>query len=114
MDDLAQQIDIMPSVLGYLNYPKPFLAFGRNLFDNKREPFVINYTSNTYQLFMGDFLFLYNGVKATGLYKFKTDRLLADNLLVKFPDVEQKMEQKVKAIIQQYNSRMIEDKLTVK
>ncbi|BDX37952.1 sulfatase [Tenuifilaceae bacterium CYCD] len=114
VDDLAQQIDIMPSVLGYLNYPKPFLAFGRNLFDNKREPFVINYTSNTYQLFMGDFLFLYNGTKATGLYKFKADRLLADNLLGKFPDVEQKMEQKVKAIIQQYNSRMIEDKLTVK
>ncbi|MGE0078946.1 MAG: LTA synthase family protein [Bacteroidales bacterium] len=114
VEDLAQQIDIMPSVLGYLHYPKPFLAFGRNLFDNKQEPFVINYTANTYQLYMGDYLFLYDGKKATGLYLFKTDRLLSNNMLGEHPDVEKKMEQKVKAIIQQYNSRMIEDKLTVK
>lgn len=114
VEDLAQQIDIMPSILGYLNYPKPFLAFGRNLFDSKQEPFVINYTANTYQLFMGDYLYLFDGVKATGLFQFKTDRLLSENILGKYPDVELRMERKVKAIIQQYNSRMIEDKLTVK
>jgi len=110
-DDLAQQIDIMPSVLGYLNYNKPFLAFGRNLFDNKQVPFVINYTSGTYQLFMGDFLFLFDGNKATGLYRFKTDKLLTENILNTNRQLELELEQKVKAIIQQYNTRMIEDKL---
>jgi len=111
-DDLAQQIDIMPSVLGYLNYNKPFLAFGRNLFDNKQVPFVINYTSGTYQLFMGDYLFLFDGNKATGLYRFKTDKLLKENILNTNQQLELELEQKVKAIIQQYNTRMIEDKLT--
>lgn len=111
-DDLAQQIDIMPSVLGYLNYNKPFLAFGRNLFDNKQVPFVINYTSGTYQLFMGDYLFLFDGNKATGLYRFKTDKLLTENILNTNRQLELELEQKVKAIIQQYNTRMIEDKLT--
>lgn len=112
VDDLAQQIDIMPSVLGYLNYNKPFLAFGRNLFDNKQVPFVINYTSGTYQLFMGDYLFLFDGNKATGLYRFKTDKLLKENILNTNQQLELELEQKVKAIIQQYNTRMIEDKLT--
>lgn len=112
VDDLAQQIDIMPSVLGYLNYNKPFLAFGRNLFDNKQVPFVINYTSGTYQLFMGDYLFLFDGNKATGLYKFKTDKFLKENILNTNQQLELELEQKVKAIIQQYNTRMIEDKLT--
>lgn len=114
VDELAQQIDIMPSVLGYLKFQKPFLAFGRNLFDNTQEPFVINYTSGTYQLFMGDYLYLFNGAKPSGLYQFKTDRLLSNNLLGTMPEVELKMERKLKAIIQQYNSRMIEDRLTAK
>jgi phosphoglycerol transferase MdoB-like AlkP superfamily enzyme len=113
IDGLAQQIDIMPSVLGYLNYNKPYLAFGRNLFDRQSEPFVITYTSNTYQLVMGDWLYLYNGLTQTGLYNLKTDKLLSKNLMGLYPEEERKMEQKVKAIVQQYNNRMIENRLTV-
>lgn len=113
VDGLAQQIDILPSILGYLRYSKPFLAFGRNQFDSKQESFVINYTEGAYQLFMSDYLFVYDGVKATGLYLFKTDKLLSNNLIGTLPKVEFSMERKLKAIIQQYNSRMIEDKLTV-
>lgn len=113
-DDLAQQIDIMPSILGYLNYSKPFVAFGRNLFDNTQQSFVVNYTEGTYQLFMGDYLFFFNGSSGTGLFRFKTDKLLLENLIGTMPDVEVRMEKKMKAIIQQYNSRMIEDKLTIR
>lgn len=112
--ELAQQIDILPSVLGYLKYDKPFVAFGRDVFDNTQIPFIINYTSSTYQLFIGDFLYLYNGISSTGLYKYKTDSLLNNNLLGKYFDIEIMMEAKLKAIIQQYNTRMIDDRLTVK
>jgi phosphoglycerol transferase MdoB-like AlkP superfamily enzyme len=113
IDGLAQQIDIMPSILGYLNYNHPYLAFGRNLFDPLAEPFVITYTSNTYQLVMGDYLFLYNGLTETGFYNVRTDLLLSNNIIGQNPGIEKKMEGKVKAIIQQYNNRMIGNKLTV-
>ena len=113
VDGLAQQIDIMPSVLGYLNYNHPYVAFGRDLFDSKEEPFVITYTSNTYQLVMGDYLYLNNGLTETGFYKYKTDSLLSQNLTGQYPGIEKKMEEKVKALIQQYNNRMIDNKLTV-
>jgi len=113
IDDLAQQIDIMPSILGYLNYNHPYLAFGRNLFDPQAEPFVITYTSNTYQLVMGDYLFLYNGLTETGFYNVRTDLLLSNNMTGQYPEIEKKMEGKIKAIIQQYNNRMIDNKLTV-
>jgi phosphoglycerol transferase MdoB-like AlkP superfamily enzyme len=112
-NDLVEQIDIMPSILGYLNYDQPFVAFGRNIFDSTQEPFVITYTSSTYQLIMGDYLYLNNGIVETGLYKFKTDKLLSENLQGKLPEVESKMETKLKAIIQQYNNRMIDNKLTI-
>jgi phosphoglycerol transferase MdoB-like AlkP superfamily enzyme len=113
VDGLAQQIDIMPSVLGYLNYDKPYVAFGRNLFEAPDDPFVITYTSNTYQLVMGDYLYLFNGLTETGFYNLKDDILLSKNLSGQMPDVEKKMELKVKAFIQQYNNRMLENRLTV-
>jgi phosphoglycerol transferase MdoB-like AlkP superfamily enzyme len=113
VDELAQQIDIMPSVLGFLNYDHPFFAFGRNLFDSREEPFVITYTSNTYQLVLGDYLYLYNGLTETGFYNTQTDTLLSRNMMGKFPEIEKKMETKVQAFIQQYNNRMIDNMLTV-
>lgn len=112
VNDLAQQIDIMPSILGYLNYDQPYFAFGRNLFDPNEEPFVITYTANTYQLVMGDWLYLYNGLTETGLYNTRTDILLSKNLMGQNPEIEQRMEIKVKAFIQQYNNRMLDNKLT--
>ncbi|NOU16554.1 MAG: LTA synthase family protein [Bacteroidales bacterium] len=112
-NDLVEQIDIMPSILGYLNYDKPYVAFGRNIFESNNEPFVITYTSSTYQLLMGDYLYLHNGTNEIGLFSFKSDPLLVDNKIGQFPDIETKMEAKLKAIIQQYNNRMIGDKLTV-
>ena len=62
---------------------------------------------------MGDYLYLNNGLTGTGFYKYKTDSLLSKNLSGQFPGIEKKMEDKVKAIIQQYNNRMIDNKLTV-
>jgi phosphoglycerol transferase MdoB-like AlkP superfamily enzyme len=113
VDGLAQQIDIMPSVLGYLGYSKPFLAFGRNLFDSRQEPFVITYTSSTYQLVMDNHLFLFNGQMQTGFYAYRTDTLLTSNAVGSNPELERKMEGKIKAFIQQYNNRMITNRMTV-
>ncbi|MFN7189424.1 MAG: hypothetical protein ACK5VK_15040, partial [Cyclobacteriaceae bacterium] len=66
--EIIQQIDIMPTVLGYLNYDEPYLAFGRNVFDPKTKPFAFNYLNNAYQLFEGPYLLLFDGARTTGLY----------------------------------------------
>ncbi len=113
-DELAQQIDIMPSVLGYLNYGKPYIAFGRNLFDSKEKPFVVNYTNNCYQLYVDDYLLIFDGSKTLGLYNFKEDVMLTKNLQGQMPEREMEMQRRLKAIIQQYNTRMIDDSLVVK
>ncbi|MFZ6012027.1 MAG: LTA synthase family protein [Bacteroidota bacterium] len=110
--EIAQQIDIMPSVLGYLHYDKPFIAFGRNLFREGDTPFAFNFKDNVYQLFIDDYLLMFDGARAVGLYNFKTDKMIEHNLLREKPDVVAAMEIKIKAIIQQYNNRMIEDRLT--
>jgi phosphoglycerol transferase MdoB-like AlkP superfamily enzyme len=111
---IVQQIDILPSVLGYLGYDKPFFAFGRNVFDPSLEPFAFNFKDNNYQLFQNDFLLQFDGSKTVALYNFRDDPLLQNNLAKTSTPVVEKMEHKIKAIIQQYNNRMIENRLTVK
>ncbi|MBL7856994.1 MAG: sulfatase-like hydrolase/transferase [Cyclobacteriaceae bacterium] len=111
--EIIQQIDIMPSVLGYLKYDKPYVAFGRNVFEVGAKPFAFNYKDNAYQLFADDYLLQFDGTRSIGLYNFKKDRLIRNNLINAEPELALSLEPKLKAIIQQYNNRMIEDRLTV-
>ncbi|KAA6317750.1 Lipoteichoic acid synthase 1, partial [termite gut metagenome] len=81
---IAQQIDIMPTVLGYLGYDKPYVSFGCDLFNTSPEKtFAVNYLNGTYQYFKGNYLLQFNGEATTAIYQFKTDRLLKENLLGK-------------------------------
>ena len=109
---IIQQIDIMPTVLGFLHYDKPFVAFGRDIFEDKIRPFAFNYLNNTYQIFQGDYLLQFDGKSSTALYQFKQDKFLKNNLLNQFPDTVMSMSRSLKAFIQQYNNRMVENNLT--
>ncbi|NLJ43503.1 MAG: LTA synthase family protein, partial [Bacteroidales bacterium] len=111
---IAQQIDIMPSVLSYLNYRGEFIAFGNNLFDETKESFAFNTAGSTYQIFKQDYMLEMVENKPVGLYNFKTDRLLETNLVNKDTLVRKDLETKLKAIIQTYNARLIDNDLVVK
>ena len=113
-DVIAQQIDIMPTVLGYLGYDKPFVSFGCDLLNTPAEDtYAVNYINGIYQFFKGDYLLQFDGRNAVAMYAFKTDKLLEHNLLGQI-DVQQSMEDELKAIIQQYMIRMNNDELVVK
>ena len=110
-DGLAEQIDIMPTILSYLNYPHPYIAFGHNLLDKSSRRFVINYIQDSYQFLSGDFAFYRTDDKLTAIYNRKEDPQLTKNLigLVNFP--EEVLLQK--AIIQQFNNRMADNRMVV-
>ncbi len=108
---LAQQIDIMPTVLGYLNYPLPYIAFGNNLLDKNSTRFVINYIQDSYQFLSGDYVFYLTDDKLTAIYNRKEDPELTKNLL---GTVDFQYEQQLqKAIVQQFNNRMVENRLVI-
>lgn len=112
---IAQQIDIMPTVLSYLGYDRPYVAFGCDLLTTKDEDtWAVNYLNGIYQYVKGDWLLQFDGQKAKALYRFRTDLLLKDNLLTKEPNVAKNMERQVKAIIQSYMTRMVNNQLVVK
>jgi phosphoglycerol transferase MdoB-like AlkP superfamily enzyme len=111
---IAQQIDIMPTILNYLNYDEPYVAFGNNLLDDSYEPFAYNTNGTTYNLYMSDHILEMIDNKAVGLYDYKTDLFLDNNLIGKQTDLQKKMEDKLKAVIQTYNSRLIDNKMVIK
>ena len=110
-ESLAQQIDIMPSIFGYLNYSKPYVAFGNNLFDQSSQRFAINYLEDSYQFLIGDHVYYFTDNKVTGTYNWKKDPYLHENILnvVNFEN-EQKL---LKAIVQQFNNRMVHNQLVI-
>ncbi|MDD7071604.1 MAG: LTA synthase family protein, partial [Candidatus Egerieousia sp.] len=130
----VQQLDIMPTLLGLLNYNKPYFAFGRDLNrDSTLQPFVINYGTNQFQLIQGDTLLVRDNKSLVAAYYYKTDSLLLNNLLApaagaagantdsdyaiiynapQIQDKELLAKQNAffKAIIQQYVNRMIDNR----
>ena len=118
---IAQQIDIMPTVLGLVGYNRPYVAFGIDLMRvADKDTWAVNYLNGIYQYVKGDYLLQWDGEKAKAVYKFKTDRLLKHNLLddEKAKNEEKvtigQMEREVKAIIQSYMERMENNRLMMK
>jgi phosphoglycerol transferase MdoB-like AlkP superfamily enzyme len=108
--NIAQQLDVTPTVLGYLNYDQPYLAFGFDV-NKTADRFAVNYTNGTYQLYSDRYVLHFDGQITTGLYEIRTD--MTNNLSGKLPDVQNELESKMKSFLQQYTTRMVENKLTV-
>ena len=107
-----QQTDIMPSILDYLGYPRPFVAFGNSIFQQDVTRFDMSMISNSYQLIEGDYALQWDGADKFVLYNYKSDPLLKQQIELTDKDTIDSMKNLLKAIVQQYNNRMIENRLT--
>lgn len=113
IDAISQQIDILPTVLGYLGYDKPYFSFGCDLLTTPEEQtYAVCYLNGIYQYLKGNFLLQFDGERSIALYNFREDVFLKRNLLGKVP-VQGVMERELKAIIQQYMQRMLTDRISV-
>ena len=111
--ETASQADIMPSVLSFLNFDEPLFSFGNNLFNKDEQHFAVNYLNGIYQFISAGYVLEYYSDKSTALYNFDEDKFLKINLLEKNPAKVAEMETLLKAYLQQFNNRMIENRLTV-
>ena len=109
-DKVAQQIDILPTVLGMLGYPKPYFAFGIDVLNTPADKtWAVNYLNGIYQYVRYGYVLQFDGTNSKGIYKLD-DRIMQHNLIGKVPQQSQ-MESELKAIIQQYMMRMTQNRL---
>ena len=109
-DKIAQQTDILPTVLGMIGYQKPHLGFGIDLFNTPAsDTWAVNYLNGIYQYVKNGYVLQFDGQRTKAVYAL-SDSLMQHNLLGHYP-AQGQMEQEVKAIIQQYMERMTQNRL---
>ena len=110
LDKIAQQIDILPTIMGMLHYSKPYFGFGIDVLNTpKEDTWAVNYLNGYYQYVRYDYVLQFDGTATTAVYSLD-DKLMKNNIKGKVA-VQQKMEQELKAIIQQYMVRMTQDRM---
>lgn len=114
-NEVVSQTDIMPSVLMYVDYDEPFVAFGEDaLTTTKTHPYAVCYNAPLYQIFSDSLLVQFDGEQVVGVYDFREDPCLRNNIVENVkPQRIASMVDYLKAYIQQYIHRMIFDELSV-
>lgn len=108
VDKIAQQIDILPTILGMLNYTKPYFGFGIDVLNTpKEDTWAVNYLNGYYQYVRYGYVLQFDGSSTTAIYSLD-DKLMKNNIKGKV-EIQQQMERELKAIIQQYMERMKQD-----
>ena len=108
----VSQTDIMPSVLAYLGYTKPFFAFGEDVLTReKTHPWAVCYNHPVYQLLSDRLLVQFDGRQVSAVYDYENDPLLKKNIL---GEVDVKKEERyLRAYVQQYIYRLTTNQLTI-
>ena len=109
----VSQTDIMPSVLAYLGYQKPFFAFGENILTNEKlHPWAICYNHPAYQLLSDSLLLQFDGQNTYAVYNYQNDPRLQNNIANEID--YSAIERYLRAYIQQYIYRLTTNQLTIK
>lgn len=107
---VAQQIDILPTLLHIVGYSQPYIAFGKDLLDSTTTSnWAVNYSNGVYQYVEGSRVLLFDGDKGCTCYDYLADPLLQHPLPKKEKDISSI--QHLKAIIYSYMQRMVENNL---
>ncbi len=111
--ELAQQIDIYPTILDMIGYNKPFRSWGRSLVDKKKrtQPFVVNSMGNIHHYMKGNYTCVFDGKEVIGFYDIK-DKALEHNLIKNRNAEMDELAIESKAFYQDYMNRVIDKKLT--
>ena len=105
-DVVAQQTDIMPTLLNLVGYPYPYIAFGIDLLSTSvDDSWALHYNNGIYQFVRHNRALFFDGEQAVGYQSLIPDTLPpTDNT----DDL-----QLLKAIVQSYMQRMVDNRLVV-
>ncbi len=109
-----QQTDIFATILDYLNYDEPVVAFGTSLLVDSSKRIAIQYVNGLYQITSGKYSLLFDGDISTSLFNNEEDPKHQQNLILKQTIIADSLEVTVKAVLQQYLTRMINNDLQIK
>ena len=114
VNEIAQHLDIGVSLLSALNINDTVFSFGRNLFDSIQKPSFISYSNNIYNFSDGEYFLQSDGKEIKKIFDLKTDSNLKNNIYKSNLKEWKELDKQFKLRVQQYNNRMINNKLYYK
>ena len=114
-EEVVSQTDIMPSVLMYVDYDEPFVAFGEDALTTiKNHSYAVCYNAPLFQIFSDSLLVQFDGEQVVAVYDYREDPCLHTNIVHTIgPERIAPMVDYLKAYIQQYIHRMVKDELVI-
>lgn len=112
----ASQLDITPTVLGYLRYNEPRVSLGNDLLDPSAKRFAVNRSNGLFQIMQGEWLLQFDAEKneVVALFNRLEDPVLEFDIIGQQPEVAAGMETLLRAYIQQYTHRIRENRLSAR
>ena len=114
-EEVVSQTDIMPSVLMYVDYDEPFVAFGEDALTTiKDHSYAVCYNAPLFQIFSDSLLVQFDGEQVVAVYDYREDPCLHTNIVHTIgPERIAPMVDYLKAYIQQYIHRIVKDELVI-
>jgi len=110
-EKIFQQIDILPSIIDYLGINTDLICFGKSFKSNQN--FAVFYLQGIYHCVQDNYYLAFANNQVIGLYDFKKDPLLKNNLRIQNAIKAVEISNFLKAYIQNFNQRMIDNKLSI-
>ena len=107
---VVQQIDILPTVLNFLNYPEPYFAFGFDAFRQEDNFSIVN-NDGIFTMFYDSYVYTHDGNRGLSLFDLQSDPLSQNNIIGEDKSRDQLLERKLMLFRQQYNNRMLNNEL---
>lgn len=105
---VVQQADVMPSVLDYLNVKGSYVSFGNSVFDSTAAHFAVQYLGGTYSIVEQNATLNFDGERVV-----ESSCVQKQNVKLEQPLCVQ-LEHHLKSVIQQFNARLIDNKMIAK
>ena len=88
---ILNQIDMIPTILDYLQFPQPYFSIGRSAFANNTNNFILNYRQNVLNYTDDTYYAYITEDTIKGIYKYKSDKPLENNLIDNVSDTIKNM-----------------------
>lgn len=105
---IAQQTDLMPTLLGLLGYEQPYFAYGRDIFnESDRAAVAYGYTTNGLFFYIADekYLVQFDETQVRNIY-LSDDIFMEQPLRKPYPQETEKLTELLQGVIQQYYSHI--------
>lgn len=105
---IASQIDVMPSVLDYLHFDKPFNSFGKSLWNDEKN-YAINYRDGVFQVIDSSYVLQYADDKVSALFNYQKDWYLTNDIKEIETDKREELKKVIESYIQKFNVTLIKN-----